>query len=129
MTDERQAVLAANQAFYRAFEKKDIEAMGAVWSKGTGSLCIHPGRSVLRGWETIRTSWEQIFRNTNYIEIDIDLVAIEVSGNIAYVILAENLLQVVGGRRVQAQSMATNIFERLGQGWYIVHHHGSPIAR
>ncbi|WP_413162010.1 hypothetical protein ACL6C3_24590 [Capilliphycus salinus ALCB114379] len=34
MSDE-QEVLAANKAFYRAFEKKDLEAMSAVWSKGT----------------------------------------------------------------------------------------------
>lgn len=53
-------VLAANDAFYRAFEKKDIEAMSHVWSQGTGSCCIHPGRNAMRGWPAIRTSWEQI---------------------------------------------------------------------
>jgi hypothetical protein len=58
MTDERTEVLAANGAFYRAFEKKDIEAMSAVWSQGTGSVCIHPGRNALRGWKEIRSSWE-----------------------------------------------------------------------
>ncbi len=129
MTQESQAVLAANQAFYRAFEKKDIEAMSAVWSRGTGSLCIHPGRSVLRGWEATRSSWEQIFKNTSYLEIDLDIISTEVSGNLAYVVLVENLLQVAGGRQVKAQSMATNIFERMGQKWYLVHHHGSPVAR
>lgn len=67
MTNERTEVLAANQAFYQAFEKKDIDAMSAVWSQGTGSLCIHPGRNVLRGWQPIRVSWEQIFRKTKYL--------------------------------------------------------------
>ncbi|CAA9556195.1 Alternative dihydrofolate reductase 3 [uncultured Synechococcales cyanobacterium] len=129
MTNEHQKVLAANAAFYRAFEKKDIEAMSAVWSQGTGSLCIHPGRTVLRGWQATRSSWEQIFRNTNYLEIDLEIISTEVSGDLAAVVLVENLLQVVGGRRVQAQSVATNIFERLGQDWYLIHHHGSPVAR
>lgn len=129
MTGEQQAVLAANQAFYRAFEKKDIEAMSAVWSLGTGSLCIHPGRKALRGWGAIRSSWEQIFKNTDYIEIEMDIVATEVSGNVAHVVLVENLLQAFGNRQVQAQSMATNIFERMGPDWYLVHHHGSPLAR
>jgi len=129
MTDERQAVLAANQAFYRAFEKKDIEAMGAVWSQGTGCLCIHPGRNVLKGWEATCSSWAQIFRNTEYLEIDLDIISAEVSGNLAYIVLVENLLQVVGGRPIKAQSTATNIFERMGQRWYLVHHHGSPLAR
>lgn len=126
MTDEHTAVLAANEAFYRAFEKKDILAMSNVWSQGTGSLCIHPGRNVLKGWKAIHDSWEQIFKNTNYIEIEVEIIALEVRNNIAYVVLIENLLQVTRGR-IQAQSMATNIFEHLGSSWYLVNHHGSPL--
>nr|WP_322664453.1 nuclear transport factor 2 family protein [Dendronalium sp. ChiSLP03b]MDZ8208123.1 nuclear transport factor 2 family protein [Dendronalium sp. ChiSLP03b] len=126
MTSE---VLATNTAFYRAFEKKDIEAMSAVWSQGTGSFCIHPGRKVLRGWKDIRISWEQIFKSTAYLEINADIITTEVNDNIAYIVLIENVLQVVGGRRVEAQSMATNIFQLLGKKWYLVHHHGSPIMR
>jgi len=129
MTNTHDEVLAANEAFYRAFEKKDIEAMSAVWSQGTGSLCIHPGRNVLRGWKEIRSSWEMIFKNTKYIEIEIDILVTEVRNNIAYVVLVENLLQVSGSRRVRAQSMATNIFELMAQKWYLVHHHGSPLMR
>lgn len=127
MTDERTEVLAANAAFYRAFEKKDIDAMSAVWSQGTGSVCIHPGRNSLRGWKEIRSSWEVIFKNTKYIEIETEILVTEVRNNIAYVVLVENLLQISGGRRIQAKSMATNIFEQMAQKWYLVHHHGSPL--
>jgi ketosteroid isomerase-like protein len=122
-------VLAANAAFYRAFERKDIETMSAVWSQGTGSFCIHPGSNILRGWKEIRTSWEQIFKNTAYIEINTDIIATEITEKIAYVVLRENVFQVVGGRRLEAQSTATNIFQFLGDKWYLVHHHGSPILR
>jgi ketosteroid isomerase-like protein len=124
-----QAVLAANQTFYRAFEKKDIEAMSRIWSKGSGSLCIHPGRGILKGWDQICVSWEQIFRNTSYFEIETDILTTEISGNVAYVVLAENLLQIVRGRRVEAQLVATNIFECMAQEWYLVHHHGSPLLQ
>ena len=129
MSEERSELLAANDAFYRAFEKKNIEAMTAVWSQGTGSLCIHPGRNVLRGWKDIRSSWEMIFKNTNYIEIETDIIATEVRDNLAYVVLVENVFQVMGGRRVKGQSMATNIFERMAGKWYLVNHHGSPVMR
>jgi ketosteroid isomerase-like protein len=122
-------VLAANAAFYRAFERKDIETMSAVWSQGTGSFCIHPGSNILRGWKEIRTSWEQIFKNTAYIEINTDIIATEITEKIAYVVLRENVFQVVGGRRLEAQSTATNIFQFFGEKWYLVHHHGSPILR
>ncbi|BAZ00454.1 hypothetical protein NIES37_44460 [Tolypothrix tenuis PCC 7101] len=122
-------VLAVNAAFYRAFEKKDIEAMSLVWSQGTSSTCIHPGRNVLRGWKEVKYSWEQIFKNTAYIEVNLDIISTEVTDNIAYVILKENILQVFRGQRLEAQSIATNIFQLLGGKWYLIHHHGSPIMR
>jgi ketosteroid isomerase-like protein len=129
MSDERTEVLAVNETFYRAFEKKDIEAMSSIWSQGTGTRCIHPGRNVIRGWKEIRYSWEQIFKNTNYLEIETEIITAEVRDAIAYVVLMEKVLQVSGGRRIQAQSIATNIFERMASSWYMVHHHGSPIMR
>jgi ketosteroid isomerase-like protein len=128
MTGDRELVLAANEAFYRCFEKKDLEAMEAVWSKGMGCLCIHPGRDALKGWSEIRDSWERIFNNTSYLEIDIDILTVEVSGDLAYVVLVENVLQISNGRRLEARSMATNGFERMVGKWYMTHHHGSPVV-
>ncbi|MFB2833961.1 nuclear transport factor 2 family protein [Floridanema evergladense] len=122
-------VLEANQAFYRAFEKKDIEAMSNVWSQGVVTICVHPGWNVLRGWKDIRYSWEQIFKNTSYVEIDVEIVTNEIRGDLAYVVLVENVFQILSGRRTQAQSLATNIFERMGQKWYLINHHASPIMR
>jgi len=98
--------------------------MSVVWSQGTGSLCIHPGRKVLRGWKEIRSSWETIFRNTKYLEIETEIIATEVCNNIAYVVLMEKLLQVAG----ESSTINTNIFELLAQKWYLVHHH-SPLMR
>ncbi|NES72295.1 MAG: nuclear transport factor 2 family protein [Okeania sp. SIO2D1] len=80
MTDEKQAILTANQAFYRAFEKRDIETISSILSKGIGTVCIHPGRTAIRGFENIRNSWDLIFKNTNYIEIDLDIVTTEING-------------------------------------------------
>lgn len=137
MASDRELVLAANKAFYRSFEKKDLEAMESVWSKSMGCLCIHPGRDALKGWPDVRDAWERIFQNTTYIEIDIDILTVEVSGDLAYVVLIENVLQISSGdsgtdrftnRRLEARSMATNGFERLAGQWYMTHHHGSPVV-
>ncbi|TBR59595.1 DUF4440 domain-containing protein [Westiellopsis prolifica IICB1] len=122
-------ILAVNDAFYRAFEKKDIEAMSAVWSQGTGSLCVHPGWNILRGWKAISTSWEKIFKNTLYIEINTEIMTVEIRDHLAYIVLVENVMQVINGRKIEARSLATNIFEFLGGKWYLIHHHASPIMR
>lgn len=129
MTSEsvESVVLATNQSFYRAFEKKDLEAMTAIWSHGTDCICVHPGRDALRGWEAIRLSWEKIFRGTAYLEIETNVLRVDVSATLAYVMLTENVLQVLGGRQGRATSIATNLFECMGGHWYLIHHHGSPI--
>ena len=127
--DDQIAVEQANQAFYRAFEKKDLTALANVCSQSVDSLCIHPGRAAIKGWVAIQSSWQQIFRATQYLEIDIDIQSIQISGDLAYVVLIETVRQVSGRRQMQARSMATNLFERMGGSWYLVHHHGSPIAQ
>jgi ketosteroid isomerase-like protein len=75
----------------------------------------------------MHSSWEKIFRNTSYMEIEPEVIRVEINGNLAYVVLIENVLQVAGNRRIKARSMATNIFERMGERWYLIHHHGSPL--
>jgi ketosteroid isomerase-like protein len=125
----QQELLAANEAFYRCFEKKNLETLAEICSHGASTICIHPGRNALRGWENIRNSWAQIFKNTNYLEIETEIISVEVIGNLGYVVLIEKLFQVVRGRKLAAQSMATNIFEYMGGKWYLIHHHGSPIMK
>lgn len=124
---DTQAVLAVNQAFYRAFEQKDLQTMSHLWSQTMTSTCVHPGRPPLRGWEQIRFAWEQIFRSTEAFQIQTDIINTEISGNLAYVFLVAKLVQVINGRPMEAQSVITNVFERTANAWYLIHHHGSPI--
>src|ERR1051326_4588679 len=49
--------LAANEAFYRAFNQKDTAAMSVVWSESVEVGCVHPGWNVLTGREPVMESW------------------------------------------------------------------------
>lgn len=126
---DRDTVLAANQAFYDAFSQKKIEQMNLLWWQGSTSLCIHPGGQILTGWDTIQASWKSIFQNTDSLEIDIEVIKVEVDRSLAHVVLLETVLQSSRGRSFKAQSTATNLFQKMAQKWYLVHHHGSPIVR
>lgn len=126
-SDDKTAVLAVNEAFYRAFEKKDIQSLSQLWWQGSGSSCIHPGGKMLKGWEKIENSWRAIFQNTSYLEIDTEIMTTEVGNDVAYVVLLETVLQSSRRQTVKAQSIATNGFVKMAQKWYLVHHHGSPI--
>lgn len=126
---DKEAVLATNESFYNAFSSQDLKAMTSLWWQGSTSLCIHPGSQPILGWSEIRDSWDSIFRNTDSLEIDIEIVKAETDRSLAYVMVREIVLQSNRGKKMKAQSMATNIFQKMAQKWYIVSHHGSPIMR
>lgn len=127
--EDKEAILAANQAFYSAFADRDLKSMTSLWWQGSSSICVHPGSSPIVGWTDIRDSWNSIFKNTNSLEIDTEIIKVEVDQALAYVLLREIVLQSNQGRRMKAQSLATNIFQKMAQKWYLVSHHGSPIMR
>ena len=58
--DDAEAVGAANDAFYLAFEKRDLLRMRACWRGHPDDVCIHPGWEVTRG-KKIMESWRDIF--------------------------------------------------------------------
>ena len=66
-------VLAMNQAFYDAHERRDIEAMRSVWDHSQGAVCVHPGWPILRSWPVIEESWRRIFSGPGSADVIVDL--------------------------------------------------------
>jgi hypothetical protein len=50
-------LLAANAAFYAAFNAGDEAGMGRLWAHGDGVACLHPGWPVLVGRDAVLESW------------------------------------------------------------------------
>ena len=127
MTDDVGAVRAANDRFYRAFESLTLAEMEAVWAHGEHVACVHPGWPRLSGWSAVRDSWEAIFRNTREMRFTITDVQVELRGDLAWVLCTENILSEARGNLSVTAILATNVFERRGGDWRIVHHHASHI--
>ena len=123
------AVLAANSAFYRAFERLDLDAMADVWLRDDYVECIHPGWDRLVGREPTLASWAGIFRNTATMRFTLTEVRVIVRGDLGWVSLEENLTSQVGGQWGVAKVLAINVFERRGDRWWMVVHHASPATR
>lgn len=125
--DDRDVVIAANAAFYRAFESLDLKRMEEVWLHAPHIKCVHPGWRLLVGWGPVMESWHRIFANTVTMRFTLTDVSVEVVGDLAWVVLTENIdtqhREGDGTSRVQA----TNLFQRQGDRWLLVHHHGSPV--
>jgi ketosteroid isomerase-like protein len=124
---DREAVLEANRAFYRAFESLDVEKMAEVWLKQPHIVCIHPGWPKLSGWGPVMASWERIFDNTFEMKFELGEIEAMISGDLAVVVVQENLAQSGYDGPTKAQVLATNVFERADGRWWLVIHHGSPV--
>ncbi len=108
----------ANARFYRAFEALDLAAMEAVWARGEHVKCVHPGWPLLTGWPAVRESWRAIFENTEEMRFTISDVRVETGG-----LLGSD----VGGRVAVTAILATNLFTRVDDAWFLIHHHASHV--
>ena len=123
------AVEAANDEFYAAFESADLDRMRAVWHDEDDVCCVHPGWDALRGFSRVMRSWAVIFANTPYIQFFLSDVDITVSGDLAVVRCAENILTAPGEPGGDAKVLSTNVYRRVGPRWRMTLHHGSPVLR
>src|SRR6266540_2001368 len=120
-------VSKANEAFYSAFESLNIKKMDEVWATEDYVTCIHPGWSLRSGWPAVRDSWVLIFNNTFAMKFELTEIQIQVAGDLAWVICTENITASPSADEKQdSQVLATNLYERVGEEWKIIHHHGSP---
>ncbi len=128
MLKERiEEVTKMNEQFYRAFENLDVGLMDSMWAHQEYVTCIHPGWSIRVGWPAVRDSWVVIFNNTFSMEFELTELQVQVAADIAWVICTENISSRVGESPQNSRVVATNLFERIGEEWKIIHHHGSPL--
>jgi hypothetical protein len=117
--EERDAVLAVNRAFYRAFSERDLEAMDFLWAPNGATICLHPGQAPLLDRAEIMESWRAILRHPQSPRVRCSDEWVTGRSGLALVVCREIL--------ANAQMMATNSFVRLGERWHILGHHSAPV--
>ena len=115
------AVLAANEAFYRALASADAEAMDAIWARRAPVTCLHPGWTLLSGRGAVLESWAAILANPNQPRIVGGGASVSPLGADAALVLCR---EVVSG----APLYATNVFVREDGAWRLAHHQSGPVA-
>lgn len=129
------AIEQLNAEFYAAFEACDLDRMAQVWAEDSdtegGVVCVHPGGPMIRGRSTVLRSWALIMANTSYIQFVLTDVATKVSGEIAVLTCAENIITASEdedpGFAAGGNVATTNCFVRTHAGWRLWLHHGSPV--
>lgn len=116
---------AAEAAFYGAFAATDPAAMARVWQEGETTACVHPGGALLVGKAAVMQSWMEILTGTAPPRIEYRLIN-RIQAADLQVHLVEERIQA-GGDPAAAPSrvIATNIYARGPEGWYLSVHHAS----
>jgi translation initiation factor 2A len=85
---------------------------------------VHPGAGCIAGHEAVLDSWRALLRGVRPRAFRIDLEDVRVAaaeGGLGFVTCVE----VIDADDSVGRIVATNIFERQGGRWVIIHHHGS----
>ena len=115
---ETDAVLFANEAFYRAFADRDIGAMDDLWARSAPVCCIHPGWEGIHGRDDVLASWRAIMAGGGAPDISCVAPRAYLFGQSAFVVCFES----VGNGYL----IATNYFVKESGRWKMVHHQAGP---
>ncbi len=122
----------AENAFYEALERGDLDAMMAVWAEDEEIVCVHPGGERLTGQDQVRASWTKIFSGGSRVRVHISH-QVAISGMMIAVHSVQENFSLEGEQRGPqgrdsrpAPIVATNVYLRTGAGWRMIVHHASP---
>jgi ketosteroid isomerase-like protein len=113
----------AENAFYEALERCDLEGMMAVWAEDDDIVCVHPTGPRLTGQAEVRESWAQIFSGGPGARVHISQ-QVAISGMMLAVHSVHENFSVQGETRLPI--VATNVYLRTAAGWRMIVHHASP---
>ena len=122
----RAELLGANASFYESLESFDLAKMKAIWYRGEGVRCVHPGWEAIHGYDAVIESWDQVFRNTGWMRVTPTDVSTWRVGELGLVYCAENITAKHDDEVGVAVTMATNVFRHTELGWRMIVHHASP---
>lgn len=125
MSTENEVRNASNQ-FYAALNKMvngNPQSLSDIWSHDSAVTTMHPigGRQV--GWQDVWETWDKTAQAASEGQVTLKDQLIRVAGDMAYEIGIENAGFSLAGHKVTDQVRVTNIYQKEGGTWKIVHHH------
>jgi ketosteroid isomerase-like protein len=124
-------VRKASTQFYAALNRMlngDTQPLSDIWSHGPAVTTMHPIGGRQAGWNEVRKSWEQVAQGASDGKVELRDQLIHVVGDVAYEVGVEYPEFKLGGEKVSGQIRVTNIYQREGGTWKMIHHHTDLAA-
>lgn len=123
-------VAAANAAFDAALSRRDLAAVEALYLQDDEVTAAHPrDREPVQGWAAVRKTWVDTFARFSQLSVVMPKPTIRVMGDTAVVVGLENVRarRAADEAAVAFDAMTTNVFQRQGGKWLMVHHHATMM--
>jgi ketosteroid isomerase-like protein len=117
----------AEEAFYDAIGRADLDALMNVWADDEEIVCIHPTGQRLTGPVAIRESWRAIFANNPPLTVRIR-TSVSWKSLMLDVHNVVETLYLGDEPTAHGPLLATNVFQRGANGWRLLAHHVSAAA-
>lgn len=119
-------VREASKKFYAGLNRMangESNTLAAAWSQNGNAVAMHPigGREV--GWKAVENSFNQVAGVASDGKIELKDQLIHVLGDAAYEVGIEKAQFKIGGQMVKGEIRVTNIYQKDGKSWKMVHHH------
>ena len=119
-------VRGASRQFYTAINRMangDASQLTDIWSHSPTATTMHPigGREV--GWDAVRESFEKVAQLASEGKVELRDQLIRVAGDVAYEVGVEYGQLKLAGKQVNIEHRVTNIYQREGGTWKLIHHH------
>jgi ketosteroid isomerase-like protein len=124
-------VVEQNHEALDAFTRGDHEPLAKLWSKKDDVTLGNPFGPFVRGFDQVLHTMERaasFYRDGE--AVGFDLVAKEVTADLALLVEVERLRAKMGGREdaTPVSLRTTSVFRNEGGAWKLVHRHADPIT-
>jgi ketosteroid isomerase-like protein len=119
-------VRKASKLFYNGLNSMangDSGPLADIWSHDAAVTTMHPigGREI--GWNAVGGSFAQVAKLASKGKVELKDQLIRVVGDLAYEVGIEYGQFSLAGEKVAIEHRVTNIYQKQGGAWKIVHHH------
>ncbi len=116
----------ASNKFYTGLNRMangESNALYDAWSHNASVTAMHPigGREV--GWDAVKNSFDQVAQIASDGRIKLKEQMIHVLGDASYEVGIEDAEFKIAGHEIKGEIRVTNIYQRDGGKWKMVHHH------
>lgn len=111
--------------FYCAFNSRNLDMMSENWAQSDQIAMDNPLGGIKRGWAEIKLVYDSIFNGPAEVYVEFYDYTLHDTREMFYAVGRERGYFHIGAQEINLAIRTSRIFQKVGNFWKQVHHHGS----